>query len=115
MKKIEYICERITNIAELETIINKSYAIAQLIGKEFPESENSKKLTELLKSAYTFEFYIERRKVKEDGGNSVKSIPTKYLVDELSTREGVTKIIAEPYKSVETNVDGPAIILKIID
>lgn len=63
MKKIEYICERITNIAELETIINKSYAIAQLIEKEFPESENSKKLTELLKSAYTFEFYIERRKV----------------------------------------------------
>lgn len=59
---MDYISERITNIAELEQLINRCYAIAQLIEKEFPESENSKILTKMLKAASEFEFHIERRK-----------------------------------------------------
>ena len=40
---------------------------------------------------------------------------TKKLVDELGMREGVEKIIAEPYKNTTISVEGPAVILKIID
>jgi len=58
----EVITERITNIAELENIINKCYAIAQIIQKENPDSKDSLMLVDLLKNASEFEFHIERRK-----------------------------------------------------
>jgi len=47
--------------------------------------------------------------------NQLSKFSTKELVEELATREGVKKIIAEPYKDVEVSVNGPAIILEIID
>lgn len=42
-------------------------------------------------------------------------VPTKRLVEELSKREGVEQVIAEPYKDAQVRVNGPAIILTVID
>lgn len=58
---MDYITERITNIAELEKIIEKCFVIAQEIQKESP-SKNSLMLVDLLRLASEFEFCIERRK-----------------------------------------------------
>lgn len=46
---------------------------------------------------------------------NLKEITTKDLVEELSRREGVKAIIAEPYEDIEIKVNGPAIVLEIID
>lgn len=46
---------------------------------------------------------------------SLSSIPTYELVKELETREGVETHIAEPYQDVTVSVNGPAIVLAIID
>jgi cyanate lyase len=40
---------------------------------------------------------------------------TKELVNELMKREGVETKIAEPYKDEEIKVNGPAIVLTVID
>lgn len=40
---------------------------------------------------------------------------TKELVEELQRREGVEVIIAEPHKTETISLEGPAIILKVID
>ena len=42
-------------------------------------------------------------------------IPTCELVKELSKREGVEKTIAEPYQDVQVKINGPAIVLVVID
>ena len=44
-----------------------------------------------------------------------RKIPTKDLVEELKKREGVRTAIAEPYENKSFNVEGPAIVLVIID
>lgn len=46
---------------------------------------------------------------------NLKDIPTSILVQELSEREGVEKTIADPYQDVRVEVNGPAIVLVIID
>lgn len=45
----------------------------------------------------------------------LSKISTANLVKELSNREGVERKIAEPYESVSVSVNGPAIILTVID
>lgn len=40
---------------------------------------------------------------------------TSELVEELSSREGVKKIVAEPYKDVSVKINGPATVLIIAD
>lgn len=45
----------------------------------------------------------------------LENIPTVKLVEELSRREGVEKIIIEPYAEKEIAVNGPMIVLKVID
>ena len=47
--------------------------------------------------------------------NNLSRFTTKELVEELSRREGIEKTIAEPYKDVQVKVNGPAIILVVID
>ena len=44
----------------------------------------------------------------------LKNIKTCELVEELSKRKGV-EIIVEPYQKKQIKVEGPIIILKIID
>lgn len=45
----------------------------------------------------------------------IEEVPTYQLVEELKKREGVEAIIAEPYEDRKIIVNGPAIILKVID
>ena len=51
--------------------------------------------------------------------DNVKSVlhdaSTKALVDELRTRIGVSETTVEPYEHDEVPVDGPAIVLTVID
>lgn len=44
-----------------------------------------------------------------------KNVKTCELVEELAKREGVEKIIVQPYQKTQINVEGSIIILKIID
>lgn len=45
----------------------------------------------------------------------LKSIPTKELVEELKKREGVKAEYAEPYQDKVISINGPAMILIVID
>lgn len=40
---------------------------------------------------------------------------TKELVEELSSREGVETKVAEPYQDMEVSVNGPTVVLVVID
>lgn len=53
--------------------------------------------------------------MKEENAMELKDIPTKSLVDELRSREGVETTIAEPYEDVTVSANGPAIVLVVID
>lgn len=46
---------------------------------------------------------------------NIEKYPTSMLVNELSKRVGVKKEIAEPYETKEFTVEGPAIVLVVID
>ena len=45
----------------------------------------------------------------------LESVPTKDLVQALEKREGVEKVVAEPYQEINISVKGPAVILQITD
>lgn len=45
----------------------------------------------------------------------LKKISTAQLVEELKNREGVDTKIAEPYEHANIEVEGPAIVLVVID
>lgn len=47
--------------------------------------------------------------------NELKKFKTYELVEELSKREGVEKIYIEPYQEIKVKIEGPMIILKVID
>lgn len=47
--------------------------------------------------------------------DELDKIPTCALVAELKTREGVEITIAEPYQDVYITVNGPAVVLTVID
>ncbi len=63
MDKVPYISERITNLAELEKLIDSCYIQAQILKKESPHKEDFQLLVDNLKSAKNFEFHIEKRKI----------------------------------------------------
>lgn len=45
----------------------------------------------------------------------LKKFSTAQLVEELKTREGVDIKIAEPYETLNDEVEGPATVLIIVD
>ena len=45
----------------------------------------------------------------------LKEVSTEELVSELFNREGVKGIIAEPYQQLNLPVNGPAIVLVVVD
>lgn len=45
----------------------------------------------------------------------LKSIPTKYLAEELARREGVSEIWVDAYDEKDIHVSGPAQVLVNID
>lgn len=49
------------------------------------------------------------------GGELLSTVPTCELVEELEKRAGVETTIAEPYQDVQVKVNGPAIVLVVID
>jgi len=46
---------------------------------------------------------------------TIKNVSTKELVDELVKREGIEMIYAEPHKDLAMSVNGPAIVLIVVD
>lgn len=46
---------------------------------------------------------------------NLNDVDTCYLVEELKNREGVSKIIVNPYEDKNIKVNGPAIVLVVID
>lgn len=46
---------------------------------------------------------------------NLENVPTEELVSALSLREGVKIEVAEPYEDIEVSVNGPAIVLTVID
>ena len=52
---------------------------------------------------------------KEVINQVIEEIPTAELVAELKKREGVKVEYAEPYQDKKISVNGPAVILVIID
>lgn len=58
----------------------------------------------------------QSREVREVVRNmDISNLPTRDLVKELQRRNGVKTEIAEPYQDVEVKVNGPAIVLVVID
>lgn len=45
----------------------------------------------------------------------LNQVPTEVLVEELRTREGVSAMDVEPHYTKYVEVDGPAIVLVVID
>lgn len=45
----------------------------------------------------------------------ISEVSTYALVEELAKRAGVEKKIAEPYQDMSLEVNGPAIVLIVID
>ena len=45
----------------------------------------------------------------------LQKVSTKDLVEELKRREGVETTIAEPYQDKAVSVNGPSIVLVVID
>lgn len=45
----------------------------------------------------------------------LKDIKTCELVEELKKREGVEVKIAEPHKDMSVSVNGPAVVLIVVD
>lgn len=45
----------------------------------------------------------------------LSKVKTSELVAELETREGVKMVIADPYQKGEVSVEGPVVILVVMD
>lgn len=45
----------------------------------------------------------------------LKDIPTCKLIEELEKREGVEHIIVAPYEIKKIEVEGPVVMLKVVD
>lgn len=60
---MKYISERITNIGDLEQIIEKCSTISKILETELPNNKKIKTISTLLQAASDFEFHIESRKI----------------------------------------------------
>ncbi|MCI9273753.1 MAG: BC1881 family protein [Clostridiales bacterium] len=59
--------------------------------------------------------YDPNRKEVRILADSLNNIPTKSLVEELQKREGVEATIAKPYQDKTVSVNGPSIVLVVLD
>lgn len=57
----------------------------------------------------------KRFEVSQKDLDILSSIPTKFLFEELSTREGVELKTVEPYQDLELKITGPAGVFIVID
>jgi hypothetical protein len=58
---------------------------------------------------------MEQSRESKCYSNELSNFKTYELVEELKNREGVETHIAEPYANIKVEVDGPAIVLVVID
>lgn len=47
--------------------------------------------------------------------DELKKIPTNQLVEELVDRDGVEKIVLQPYQKSKFEAEGPAVVLMVTD
>ena len=52
---------------------------------------------------------------KEEAMDELKKIPTNQLVEELVDRDGVEKIVLQPYQKSKFEAEGPAVVLMVTD
>lgn len=92
----------------LETIHLEKFDVKKLVQSEIDRTALADTLKEIL---------LEQAEAasKSKGGAAMNDITTKELVDELSKREGIEKIIAEPYQDMEVKINGPTIVLIVRD
>lgn len=57
----------------------------------------------------------EFQRERQEAASQLKDFYTCDLVFELERREGVETHIAEPYQDLTVSVNGPAIVLVVID
>jgi hypothetical protein len=60
---VEYISERITNIADLEELVDECCTMVRVLQTESPHNENFQSLIDTLNQIQNFEFKIEHRKI----------------------------------------------------
>ena len=55
--------------------------------------------------------------IKETASNeeALENISTSFLMNELQRREGVESVTAEPYEKKAVFVEGPAVVLIVMD
>lgn len=58
---------------------------------------------------------ILARHIKRGEMVDISNLPTCALVEELQRRDGVKTEIADPYQDVDIKVNGPSIVLVVID
>lgn len=58
---------------------------------------------------------LEERRTPSPDNKALTEIKTCDLVRELEKREGVETHNAEPYKDLSVSVNGPAVVLAVID
>lgn len=61
------------------------------------------------------DFWDKRGTSYEGGYMNLKDVETCDLIEELAGRDGVAKTVAKPYEDKNINVNGPAIVLVVID
>ena len=102
-------------------------AAQEQLGIEKPMSDYEKALKDYCKCVrkadqYQFEAHICLLKVLDilaDQGKvremELGLVSTRELVEALSKRQGVEMKIAEPYQDIQIMVNGPAIVLTVVD
>ncbi len=59
---------------------------------------------------------LDNEKITEKfSDDTLGNIPTNKLVKEIETREGIEIKTIDPYQDEEINVNGPCILIKVID
>lgn len=79
--------------------------------KEF--SEQAQLNQEVIKTLLSDE--VKEVFIKTEGKSKLSGFKTCELVEELKTREGVEEVWTEPHENIEIPVNGPAIVLMVID
>lgn len=58
---------------------------------------------------------MENKENSTEDSKKLKDFETYELVEELKRRKGVTFETAEPYENKKINIEGPAVMLIVID
>jgi hypothetical protein len=93
-----------TNVEEFKSLIDQA-------------NKEAWQLKETIDRLKNFDICIELKTQKAMQGErmELKEIPTNELVNELQKRAGVNSQILEPYVKEHLSVEGPAIVLTVID